>query len=39
MLNPAAVLENEMHKFLWDFNVQMDHQINDGQTRRSYNNR
>ena len=24
MHNPAPVLENETHKLLWDFNIQMD---------------
>ena len=27
MPNPAPVLENETHKFLWDFNIQTDHLI------------
>ena len=27
MHNPAPVLENDTHKLLWDFNIQMDHQI------------
>ena len=27
MHNPAAVLENETHKLLWDFNTQTDHLI------------
>ena len=27
MHNPAAVLENDTHKVLWDFDVQMDHLI------------
>ena len=27
MHNPAAVLENDTHKFLWDFDVQTDHLI------------
>ena len=27
MHNPAPVLENETHKFLWDFNIQTDHLI------------
>ena len=27
MHNPAPVLENAMHKLLWDFNIQMDHLI------------
>ena len=27
MHNPASVLENDMHKLLWDFNIQMDHLI------------
>ena len=27
MHNPAPVLENDMHKLLWDFNIQTDHLI------------
>ena len=27
MHNPAPVLENDLHKLLWDFNIQMDHLI------------
>ena len=27
MHNPAAVLENDSHKLLWDFNIQTDHLI------------
>ena len=27
MHNPAPVLENTMHKLLWDFNIQTDHLI------------
>ena len=27
MHNPAPVLENDTHKLLWDFNIQMDHLI------------
>ena len=27
MHNPAPVLENDLHKFLWDFNIQTDHLI------------
>ena len=27
MHNPAAVLENETHELLCDFNIQTDHQI------------
>ena len=27
MHNPAPVLENAMHKLLWDFNIQTDHLI------------
>ena len=27
MHKPAPVLENEMHKLLWDFNIQTDHLI------------
>ena len=29
MHNPAAVLENDTHKFLWDFKIQTDHLIPD----------
>ena len=29
MLNPAAVLENDTHKLLWNFDVQTDHLISD----------
>ena len=29
MHNPESVQQNEMHKFLWDFNVQPDHQNTD----------
>ena len=25
MLNPESILENEMYKFLWDFEIQTDH--------------
>ena len=25
MHNPAPVLENDLHKLLWDFNIQTDH--------------
>ena len=31
MHNPESVLENEMHKFLWDFEIQTDLQIFAGQ--------
>ena len=31
MHNPAPILENYTHKFLWDFNIQTDHLIS---TRR-----
>ena len=31
MHNPAPVLENDTHKHLWDFDIQMDHLIS---TRR-----
>ena len=31
MHNPAAVLENNTHKLLWDFDIQTDHLIS---TRR-----
>ena len=27
MHNPAPVLENDTRKLLWDFDIQMDHQI------------
>ena len=27
MHNPAAVLENETFKLLWDFEIQTDHQV------------
>ena len=27
MHNPAPVLENDMHKLLWDFNIQTDQLI------------
>ena len=27
MHNPAPVLEKDMHKLLWDFNIQTDHLI------------
>ena len=27
MHNPAPVLENDIHKLLWDFDIQTDHQI------------
>ena len=27
MHNPAVVLENDTHKFLWDFDTRTDHQI------------
>ena len=27
MRNPESVLENEMHKILYDFEIQMDHRI------------
>ena len=27
MNNPAPVIENDTHKLLWDFNIQMDHLI------------
>ena len=27
MHNPTSVLENETHKFLWDFEIQTDHLI------------
>ena len=34
MHNPESVLENETHKFLWDFDIQTDHLI----STRPYNN-
>ena len=27
MHNPKSILENEMHKLLWDFEIQIDHLI------------
>ena len=27
MHNPESVLENEVHKILWDFEIQTNHQI------------
>ena len=27
MHNPAAVLENDTHKLLWDFDIEIDHLI------------
>ena len=27
MHDPASVLENDTHKFLWDFDIQIDHLI------------
>ena len=27
MYNPVSVMENDAHKLLWDFEVQMDHLI------------
>ena len=27
MFNPAAVLENDTHKLLWDFDIQTDYLI------------
>ncbi len=27
MHNPAPALENDLHKLLWDFNIQTDHLI------------
>ena len=27
MYNPESILENEMHKILWDFEIQTDHLI------------
>ena len=37
MHNPASVLENDTHKFLWDFDIQTDTH-NLGQKTRPYNN-
>ena len=31
MHNPAAVIENDTHKLLWDFDIQVDHLVS---TRR-----
>ena len=33
MYNPAAVLKNDAHKLLWDFDTQTDHLIS---ARRPY---
>ena len=33
MYNPESVQENEMHKLLWDIEIQTDHQIFDQMTR------
>ena len=33
----ASVLENDTHKLIWDFNIQMDHQI-PAKKNRPYNN-
>ena len=27
MYNPTSVLENDIHKLLWDFDIQTDHLI------------
>ena len=27
MYDPAAVIENDTHKLVWDFDIQTDHQI------------
>ena len=32
MHNPAGVLENDTHKFLWDFDLQTDHLISARRT-------
>ena len=29
MHNPASILENDTHKFLWDLDIQTDHLISD----------
>ena len=36
MHNPAPVLENNIHKLLWDFDIHTDHP-NLGQNTRPYN--
>ena len=33
MPNPQSALDNEMHKILWDFEIQTDH-LTSGQTTR-----
>ena len=30
MHKPESILENEIHKILWDFEIQRDHQILTG---------
>ena len=35
MPNPTSVLENDIHKLQWDFDIQTDHQI----STISYNNK
>ena len=37
--NPAAVLENDIHKLLWDFNIQTDRSPNIDQKTKPYSNR
>ena len=37
---PASVLENDIHKLLWDFDIQMDHVISAGRPdQRIINNK
>ena len=38
MHNPPSVLENETHKLLWDFDMQVDHRISDRRTDLIINN-
>ena len=38
MHNPAPVRDNDLHKLLWDFNIQTDHP-NAGQKTRPRNNK
>ena len=37
MHNPAPVLENDLHKLLWEFDIHTDHLISPRKTRL-YNN-
>ena len=34
MHNPTSVQENDTHKFLWDFNIKMDHLISSQQKKK-----